>query len=97
MEENREEVMYLVEKVGVDPEEARHRLLDDDLWLLPAEQRVGPDPSQAVEMWEQAAHILESMSEVAGHIKPAVEQALWDATERAREARRRAVERIDAV
>ncbi len=96
MSEREQTLEYLVEKVGLDRVEAERRMKDDDLWLIPPDQRVALEGEGAVEQWEEAANFACALA--AGFTNyPAVNEAtlhlMWDLNRRADEALRRALER----
>jgi hypothetical protein len=79
---------------GITQRDAELRLLDEDLWLLGPEGRVGLEPEEAVEQWSEAVRALGAFIHVAEHMNEATYQALVDAKVRAGEALMRARERV---
>ncbi len=100
MTERAEEIRYLVEEVGLDPDEAEARTVDSDLWIAPAEGRYTFEGEEGVRQLLEAAAYFQAQAEVAlAHpgISDAVVQGYEDAAYRMREAARRARERLEAT
>jgi hypothetical protein len=101
MDEWRETVEYLIEKVGVSPEEAERIMDDDDLFLTDPSSRLGFEAEAAAEIWAEAQEKLHGLSEassegeVFGNV--GVSMLLDDAYLRAAVLRRRAEERAGGV
>ena len=89
-----EDKLYLIEEVGLTPEEAEARLGDSDLWLVEPELRYTfESKEEAVLQWEQAVGVLYALHGVARYHGGAVEQVLRDAQLRAEEQLRRVRQR----
>jgi len=89
-----EQVKYLTEEIGLGQDDARKRLQDEGLWMLPPEALLGFEPEEAVEEWTGAIDGLGRAAELFSNYNAATSQALWDARERASEALRRAQRRL---
>jgi hypothetical protein len=100
MDKRRETVEYLIEKVGVSPEEAERIMADDDLFLSDPGSRCGYEPEEAAEIWAEAQdkllHLAEAASEGELFDNMGVSMLLDDAFLRAAVLRRRAEERAGA-
>ena len=91
---------------GLMPPESLHRTegcdtglcrVDNDLWMLPPEQRYGFVGKETVRQWEEAVQFVEGMVSLAEDpelFADATQMLLADALARAEEALRRARERI---
>ena len=95
---DREEVTHLLEWQGFTEEEILLAAQNEDLWLVRPELRwVSTDPKEEVEMWHDAVGKLEDLANAAASgalfDNMGVSVCLDDATDRAREALRRAQER----
>ncbi len=93
MTERERTLAHLIGCVGLDKEEAERRLRDDDLWVLIPEQRFVLEGEEAVEQWREAsawASWMAAGAEPDGPHNEAITQLLWDLSERAGEAFRRA-------
>jgi hypothetical protein len=94
-------IRELMEVVGLTDEEARLRLRDEDLWLLPPEQRFDEylQGKEGVRAWEDAAQVAKTLARSVSNgpstiqANPAVTQLVWDAAERAQRALHRARKR----
>ena len=70
---------------------------DNDLWMLPPEQRYGLGGKEGVRQWEEAVQFIEGMVSLAEDpelFADATQMLLADALARAEEALRRARERV---
>jgi hypothetical protein len=87
----------LVEEVGLNEEEARFRILDDDLWLLVPDSLISPAGEEAVEEWRETLATMDEIANFALWNLPegGLRQLIWDARERAREALERARVRLE--
>jgi hypothetical protein len=85
--------------IGMDRAYVERKLLDDDLWVVDPELRVGLEPEEAVQAWEEAHNFVvclaEGFSNVPSPVNGATIHLLWDAVYRAEEALRRARERVE--
>jgi hypothetical protein len=83
------EVMYayLTEEIGIEGEEAKQMLVDDDLWLVHPELRYGIEPDEEVRVWKEAVKKMSAMYSTALHEdlygNVAVTQCLADGLTRA--------------
>ncbi len=97
--EREEQVRHLVEDLGDDPDLARLRVRDSDLWIAHYASRVAfrDDEQTVIKWWKDAFELADELANVAIYLydvrAPAVVQLAVDARERAREALRRAEER----
>lgn len=92
-----EQEKYLVESVGLSVEEARARMQDDDLWLVPPEQRFALLDEGEIQRMERAGNFMADLATtIASHTTVPDEAMvlLLDARNRAQEAARRARQRI---
>jgi hypothetical protein len=97
-----EEIRELVEEDGISEEAARLRLQDTDLWLLRPSARFDEDlqGEEGVRQWEQAAMIAETLADTVSNgertiqASPAMTMLAWDVAARAKEALRRARQRV---
>ena len=96
-----ETIRTLVEEDGITEEEARLRLRDDDLWVLPPHARFDEEftGEKGVRMWEDAVTLAQAAANAVSNgpgtiqANPAITQLVWDVADRAEEALRRARER----
>jgi hypothetical protein len=97
-----EQIRELAEETGIGEEDARARLQDADLWLLPPGQRFDEElqGEEGVHQWEEAAIVARTAADMvsgeAGTVKAsaALTQLLWDTALRAEEALERARQRV---
>jgi hypothetical protein len=98
-----QDLRYLTEWVGVSEEEARLMLRDRDLWIIDPATRYDPEleGEEGVKLWEGVVDLAEGFSELAANrvdlTNPAATQLIHDAAVRAKEALRRARERVEGV
>jgi hypothetical protein len=93
MTEHESTIEYLVERIGVHPQDAERRMIDDDLWLLEPEGRypLRPDDER---QWEQAFSFVEGLIIATQPLEnAAIKHVLADAQARVMEAQRRARQR----
>lgn len=96
MTEREQMLEYLTESVGLDRVEAERRMKDDDLWLVPPDQRVALEGDGAVDEWEEAASFAQALSagfSMHGPLNAATVHLIRDLEERGEEALRRARKR----
>ncbi len=94
------QIRYLVEDLGDDPDDARLRVRDEDLWITHFSTRYAfEDTQETVKLWEDAFELAEELAQLAVNLydvkQSAIVQLASDARERAREAARRARERAN--
>ena len=97
--ERARELAYLIERVGIDPEEAPLRLQDGDLWLVVPECRFVLEGEAGIREWEVAVEFADALADGFSEstaINDATRQLLWDMRDRAQEALRRARRRAEA-
>ena len=88
----------MVEEVGLDVEEAWARMQDDDLWLIEPEMRLSLQDEEAIERLERAGAYLGDLAMFNASHTTFPDEAmvlLLDARDRAKEAARRARERLE--
>lgn len=101
--EYEQDLRYLTERVGVTEEEARLMLRDEDLWIIDPATRYDPEleGEEGVKLWEGVVNLAEGFAELAANridlTNPAATQLIHDAAARAREALRRARERLEGA
>ena len=86
------------ERIGLSREEAEQMLVDHDLWLLHPATRFSIDDEEAVKQWGCAADFAEALGMMGlqnGLVNEAATQLMLDAADRAREAQRRALQRLE--
>jgi len=88
---------YLTEDLGIEEEEAKQMLVDDDLWLVHPSERFGIEADKEVEVWTEAVLKLEAIVDMALYAdlysNVAVIQCLADGLARAEVKLERAKER----
>ena len=92
---NEEEKKRVAESIGTDAHGMELRTQDQDLWLLPAGERLELEGAEAVEAWRRALPKLRVLAEDASELfgEETVAMVMRDAQYRGEEALRRAVER----
>lgn len=100
MSERERRIKDLVEgDAGLTPEEAELRLLDDDLWLVDPESRVGLEGEEAAIQWHNArafiGGLINGLTEYFAADSQATIQALLDCEERCDIACKRAEEELE--
>lgn len=93
-----EEEEYLRAWITQDEKEIELRLQDHDLWVYDPASRYEFEGAEAVRQWEHAARMLHALFEMYFNLYDVEHEALiWtlgDARDRAKEAARRARERL---
>jgi hypothetical protein len=96
-EEREKTIELLLSECGISRRDAELRLLDDDLWLLIPDSRIGLEPRDAVIEWHNTVYWMGAIANVAAMNLDdgGLRQLIWDARERAEEALRRAKKRAE--